>query len=538
MESGYWERITRQRMARRRLLKAGASISLGGAALALVGCGDDDDDGDGGGGEVPEGAGGGTVNIGLTSDLTGLEPHVTITDHTDSIWQIWERLTEYDSDLEPQGKLAESWEVNDDSTEFVFHLRENATWHTGRDFTSDDVNYNMLRVRDEAASFSLYKAQSEWYEDIEMPDDNTIVFRSSIPRPLTFDFIDWFNMGDQETLDDKTKAIGTGAYMLGEWRPGDQFNLLKNPTYWEEGRPLLDEQIFRVSLDPQTMVQQFETGALDIAKTPPLRDFVRWRDSDDYGTLVHGSPGSYYAFGFNTTWEPLADKRVRHALQWTVDRERFGSAVLLDTAQTFSLPWPEASLAYEEDKRNFFKRDLDKARELLDEAGVETIEGFTMLLVTDSPEHQELAEIWQADLDEIGISAEIELAEVADFVERINADPPNYNGVWMSASGRANAGAPITHFVTVSVLWATNGDNNTGFQSPEYTRLIDTILLESDRDVLKDLYSELNDLLLEESFIGFLGSLDPRVAYQNKVKNIGYFAGLPGFRYQDTYVEA
>jgi peptide/nickel transport system substrate-binding protein len=538
---------TRNLLSRRAALRRAVVAGGGAYGLALIAC-RGSDSGSGAtssgatSGSSPSAGGaapkpGGALRFGMLSDLTSLEPHVFITDHTDTIWQVWDRLTEYDTNLKPQPMLAKSWEINNDASQFVFHLREGVKWHSGREFTSDDVKWNLLRVRDASTGFALLKTMSDWYEGIETPDKHTIILKSSKPRPATFDFLDSFNLGDRESLEakDSKKAIGTGPFMLAEWRPGDKFNLKKNPAYWDSGKPLLDEQIYRVSLDPQTMLAQFESGALDVAKTPPIRDFVRLREDKKYQTLVHGSSGAYYALGFNTALPPFDDKRVRQALQWAIDRDRFTKVTLLGTVTPYTLPWPKGSIAYEEKKATYYKYDLDKARALLNEAGVRNLE-FGMILNPNTPELIEFAEAYQADVAKLGLKMNIEVVEVAIFVERINAKPPNYKGMWASGSSRSNLGAPITMITSTSVLWATNGINNTAYKSDRYTRVVDQLIVESDPAKQKQLYSELNDIIIDDSWIAMLAPRPPRVALRANVKGVRHFASLEGFDYREAWL--
>src|SRR5690606_13646875 len=110
-------------------MRGSALGAAGIAGAALIGCGDEDD-GDGtatttpGGATStqapatstaapPSGATGGVLRFAMLSDLTALEPHIGIRDHVDTIDQVWETLTELDANLEPQGRLFESWEIND-----------------------------------------------------------------------------------------------------------------------------------------------------------------------------------------------------------------------------------------------------------------------------------------------------------------------------------------------------------------------------------------------------------------------------------------
>jgi peptide/nickel transport system substrate-binding protein len=477
------------------------------------------------------------LRFGMSADLTSLEPHVFILNHTDTIWQVWETLTHYGEGLKPEGRMVKSWEINNDASQYILHLREGVKWHSGREFTSEDVKWNLLRVRDPSTGFALLKTMADWYDTVETPDKNTVILKSNLPRPATFDFFESFNMGDRESLEagNKTVAVGTGPFMLGEWRPGQRFNLKKNPNYWDTGKPLLDEQVYNVALDPQTALAQFESGALDVTIRPPIRDFVRYGQDKSYQALTHGSSGAYYAVGFNTSRPPFDDKRVRQALNWLIDRERFGKVILAGTIQPYSLPWPKSSIAYEENKVNFYKYDPQKAKQLLDAAGVRNLE-FGMIMTPENPELKEFAEAYQADVAKLGLKAEIEVSEVASFVQRINAVPPNYNGMWVANASRSNLGSPITMITSTSVLWSTNGINNTAYKSDRYTRVVNDLVVASDPAKQKQLYSELNDIILEDSWIGFLGPKPPRIALRANVRGVKHYPATEGFYYTDAWL--
>src|SRR5262249_7428064 len=148
-------------------------------------------------------------------------------------------------------------------------LRKGVQYHSGRDFTSDDVKYNLLRVRDPKIGAGTFVNQSNWFSAIDTPDKYTVVLRSEQPRPLRFDFFEYFNIVDREAMespDARSKAVGTGPFAFVEWVPGDHLQFVKNKSYWQSGKPYLDG--VRVSLlkDPQAMVTQLEGNAVDAIK--------------------------------------------------------------------------------------------------------------------------------------------------------------------------------------------------------------------------------------------------------------------------------
>jgi ABC-type transport system substrate-binding protein len=492
--------------------------------------------------------------------LTDLEPHVGITVHADTINMTWDALTNYDTELNPVGLLFESWEVNDDATEFVFHTRQGVNWHpfkgASREFIASDVIYNWDRVKNpESGGFGQLRTFINLYSGWEAPDDTTVILRADIPRPATFDGLIEQRQGLPEWLEDKANnpeaAIGTGPFMLGEWRPGDQFNMLRAPDSWHADETYLDEMIFHVSLDPQTAAQQFESGALQVVKAPAVRDWVRWRDGNEFQALRQEISGSYYGMGFNTTYEPFFDKRARQAMNWLIDRERFISTVMLDSTFSYSLPWPEASLAYDADKSQFFSFDLDKAKALLAEVGLQ--DGFDAEAVM-TPERSELiefSEIYQQDLAQVNVNLEIRPMEVAAFVELINADPPGQKGMWISNAGRTNLGSPVTMVNSTGVLWehrptegltrsdgAPIANNNTGYWSQEWFDVIEEINLTVDEEKLRDLYQTMNDIILEDSWIAFLASIAERYGAHQNVQGIVPKAALPGMELKSAWLDA
>ena len=113
---------------------------------------------------------------------------------------------------------------------------------------------------------------SNWWT-IDTPDKYTITLTSDTSRPLLFDYLETFNIIDQATAEGpngKTQAVGTGPFTLKEWVQGDRISLVKNPNYWQSGRPYLDAIEYTVLPDAQAMVAQLESGAIDMALNPPL----------------------------------------------------------------------------------------------------------------------------------------------------------------------------------------------------------------------------------------------------------------------------
>ena len=112
-----------------------------------------------------------------------------------------------------------------DQTKIKLNLRKGVQFHSGREFTSDDIEYNLLRARDPKNGFAAVVAPgSAWWTSIEKPDKYTIILTSEKPRPGVYDLLNFLRIQDKDVRegpDAATKVGGTGPFKWMEWVPGD-----------------------------------------------------------------------------------------------------------------------------------------------------------------------------------------------------------------------------------------------------------------------------------------------------------------------------
>ncbi|MDE3078028.1 MAG: ABC transporter substrate-binding protein, partial [Chloroflexota bacterium] len=316
---------------------------------------------------------GGTLQIGTVTDITQLEGHRLQGQNFTMLFPIFDRLTEYDDQLQPQPGLAESWEFSSDAKQLTLHLRKGVQYHTGRELTSDDVKFNILRVRDPKTGAAQMVTMGNWWSDIRTPDASTVILTSDQPRPAAFDFLEYLNIVDPVTLQGpkaQTTLVGTGPFKFVEWVTGDHLTLAKNPNYWQSGKPYLDQVTFRIGHDPQAVLTQLEARALDAMDAPPIEELAQLSRDAAYQVVKNAHPGGYTALLVNTAYPPLDKKEVRQALSYALDRQRYYQTVLKGNGAAQDLAWPSNSPAYEAAKNDRYAFDLSKAKALLASAGV------------------------------------------------------------------------------------------------------------------------------------------------------------------------
>ena len=425
---------------------------------------------------------------------------------------VYERLIDYDDQLNPKPMLAQSWQFSPDATQLQFNLRPGVKWHDGRDFTSADVKWSLERIADPKVAGGQWQRFSKWFTAIDAPDDHTVVLHLDAPRPTALDLFDQLNMVNQAAIaatNAASTAVGTGPFTLAEWRQGDSLIFNKNPGYWQTGRPLLDTVEIDITHDATALVVRLEAGGLDAISDPPLSDLARLNSDPNY-TVVLTQPG-YYSLGVNTqppgTTPMLQDKRVRQALNLAIDRQHFCQAVLLGLSEPWNLPWPTYSEAYEPTKQSVTAFDLDRARSLLQQAGLTDAQVEIIYRSTDA-ELAKWVQIYQADLAKIGVTATLKPLEAAAFTAATSTRQYQL---------QANTSAAAQyHPCTVFYFDAGIGRYFGGVEQAT----VDAVSSELDANKRRQLYSQMNDFVLDQSLDMVLGQTQRALIFPKHVHDL------------------
>ena len=468
---------------------------------------------------------GGTLRAGLVGDVGVINPHAIGPQPLQTIFSVWDRLIAYDASGKPQPMLAEAWDFSSDQTRLQFKLRRGVQFHSGRELTSDDVKWNLLRVRNPAVNANQFNKQSQWFTEIDTSDKYAVVLTLDRPRPSILDFFELFNIGDQATLDAPSGTdqqwIGTGPFKLADYRIGDHINFARNPNFWRSGQPYLDEFDVSIMRDGAAASVQLEAGALDLVFDPPAQDVTRWTSDARFGVYVNDKSGITGIMNMNTTVPPTNNKLFRQAIHYAIDRDRYVNTVLRKRGEARSLPWTSASPAYDANKNKHFTFDLDKAKSLIAQSG-EAISGpidFVYLTTEPPVGAGSLAQILQSDLASIGVTLNlrnIEFATLSDTMSNLKYTIA-YDAVF-----RYGEFEPSTGMTTSSQY---NYEKNfAGFKDEQYTQMVTASQVESDPARRQALYAQLNDFLLDQSFSAPLASNPPIIAASSKVHDVGWNA--------------
>src|ERR1700694_2721878 len=144
---------------------------------------------------------GGTLRFAQTANPVSIDGNSIAGGGSETAWLVFDRLTTYDMNLKPQPMLAESWDISSDYKQFKLNIRKGVQFHSGRELTSDDVKYTILRLRSPTVGSGILAGFSNWFSSIDVPDKYSVVLGADSPRPTFFDAIELFNIVDKDNVE-------------------------------------------------------------------------------------------------------------------------------------------------------------------------------------------------------------------------------------------------------------------------------------------------------------------------------------------------
>jgi peptide/nickel transport system substrate-binding protein len=415
--------------------------------------------------------------------------------------QVFSRLVYEDSDGNLQGDIAESWELSQDALKLTLKLHENVKWHDGQECNADNIVADYAYTQDasiaEDLSITKQVGLLEPISDVKAIDKYTVELTFKVPTAYFTEILDyWYiiRIDDKQDLNFMKKLpIGTGPFKIVEWKPKQYSSYSKYTEYHVQDLPYLDEWRF-VRLDKaETLLPNLQSKEVDGATSLPYAALHVIGSDPDFQSIK--SDSRVINMIVNTHLPPFDKKEVRQALSYSMNRQAMAQAETFGFATPTCTPWsyPE-SLAYREDLVMAYPFDLDKAANLLEQAGVTGLE--TTVHVTPAIPEKAAMLVWQADLAKIGVTLKVEEVEIARFLE-IGQDP-NLQGFGLQPwrNGRVLRDPAI--FMSTQGNYRGGKDNWTGWVNDELENLVQVGASEVDTEKRRAAYQRINEILVEE----------------------------------------
>jgi peptide/nickel transport system substrate-binding protein len=426
--------------------------------------------------------------------------------------KIFDGLVSYDFDLNPRPQLATRWTVSPDGLTIGFALRPGVFWHDGHPFTSDDVAYSLLEVW--RKYHSRGRSTFANVTDVETPDPLTVIWKLSKPAPYILSALSatesqilpkhLYAGTDVLTNPRNNAPIGTGPFRFAVWQPGSHILLERNPSYWDQPKPYLDQILIRILPDSSASAVALETGEIHLINSNylPYGDLDRLSQLPDIELDRRGSAyaAGISSFEFNLDRPLFRDQRVRQAFAHAIDRDFIVKNIWRGYGENATGPVPPSVTRFYTRDVPAYPFDLAAAAALLDAAGLKPDAAGMRFSLTLDPAPTadtltETAEFLRNSFGRIGIKVQIRNSDFASFVHRIYTDR-DFDTIVYSATAGPDPVIGVQRF-----YWSKNFkpgvafSNGSHYQSPEADRLLESAQVEIDPIRRRDLYWQFQQLV-------------------------------------------
>lgn len=439
-----------------------------------------------------------TLLIGNGSEPKSLDPHlVTGVPENRLIQGLIEGLIAFHptDDLLPEPGVAESWEHNDDFTEWTFKLRDDAKWSNGDPVTAGDFVYSWQRIlspvlgSEYAEMLYVLKGGEAFHKGettdfstvgVKAPDDRTLNVSLAGSTPYFLNMLkhySFYPVNPQVVekfggmLDRNSRwstlenYVGNGPFVLKEWKTNQVIRMTKSPTYWDADRVKLKQIDFFPIDNVASEETAYRGGQLHMTSTVSPDKIPMFQEKFADQLRIDPYLGSYF-FRINVTRKPFDNPLVRRALNLALDRQLLVDRVTKGGQAPATGFVPPGMSTYE--ASTAVGLDVKEARRLLAVAGYPGGKGFpkTEILINTSESHRKVAEATQAMWRKnLGINVGIYNQEWKVYLDsQSNLDFDLVRAGWI-----ADYAYPMTF---LSIFTAGNGNNDTGWANPQYDALI------------------------------------------------------------------
>jgi oligopeptide transport system substrate-binding protein len=461
------------------------------------------------------------LNLVFSAEPPSLHPALA-TDTTSGtvIQNIFEGLMTMENGV-PKEAAAESYEVSEDLLTYTFHLRD-ATWTNGDPVTAEDFAYSWKWALDpenlsEYASILYPIKGAEAYNlgegsvddlGVKVIDEKTIEVTLEAPTPYFLELTAFKTMYPvhQATQDAKgtwyaeaETIVSNGPYTLSEWVHNGNLVLTKSDSYWDKDNVKIDNVNIEIVESETAQMTKFDTEEIDFLGTnfgSVALDSIDRLKSE--GTLNVAEYSGIYWYKFNTTDKYLSNVNIRKALTLAIDRQGLIDNITKGEQQPALGIVPNAVEGFGDDEGYFKDADYETAKEYLEkglkELGLKDASELKIALSYNTSEaHAAIAQfIQQGWKSELGIEVTLDNSEWQVYLEQLNA--------FDYQIGRMGWIADYNDAYTFLEMYnsADNGNNDTGWENAEYTKLLKQSTTETDSAKRTEILKQAEAIMVEE----------------------------------------
>ncbi len=474
------------------------------------------------------------MNFGLSFTVDTLDPGATTFSGVEiMVGHVFDTLVKQ----QPLGtfhpSLATEWTVNEDATEYTFMLRDDVTFHDGTPFNAEAVKFTFDRIVDPETNSQMAFSFIGPYMESEVIDEYTITVRFSSPNAAFLDGLSHPQLGPvsptavAELGEDWgfSGIVGTGPFIFESYTPDSEVVLVKNPDYnWGSedvfgmtGPTSLDRLVFKLITEPSTRLAALESGEVDMIDSVPGLDVQRIDESEDFILSQFDQAGHGYSLMFNQQKAPTDELAVRQAIVQAIDVEIMQDIVYEGLGKPACSALTSIMFGWTDVYCQQLPYDPDAAAAILDEAGwvlneetgFRERDGETLTIAhwaPDRPLNVATSQFVQEDLSAIGIDFQLNIADIAAYLEVVRAGEHNTQQWWDTQTDPDGVFRTLYHSSN-----AGGGTNRNNYVNEEMDMMIDGAVGIGDLEARAAAYAEIQQKIADEAIMAFFN--DPVVLF-------------------------
>ena len=423
---------------------------------------------------------GGSITVGIPQDIEdSLDPHKSVAAGTKEIlFNIYEGLVKPDEEGNLNDAVAESHSISEDGKVYTFKLRNGVKFHDGTTVTAEDTEF---------LAYLTVAIVPEHVEDLE------------------------------------ADPVGTGPFHYVSRSPQENIVLEKFSDYWDtENQAYLDKVTFRIVKDSNAVVTNLKSGTLDMYARLSSTQTAQLAEDSDF-TIYDGGMNLVQALYLNNAVEPLNNVKVRQALCYAANRQEVLD-MIADGKGTIigSSMFPAFGKYYVPELSERYNQDIEKAKELLKEAGYPDGFELTITVPNNYQQHIDTAQVLVEQLKAIGVTAKIQQVEWDSWLSDVYADRKFQSTVVGVDAAYLTGRALLERFTS------TSSKNFINYSNEEYDKLYQQVKTSTDEEEQVELYKKMETLLCDDAANLYIEDMACEVALRSD---------FAGYRFYPLYVQ-
>ncbi|WP_022761676.1 MULTISPECIES: ABC transporter substrate-binding protein [unclassified Butyrivibrio] len=450
------------------------------------------------------------ITIGIPQDIDSMDPHIAQAAGTrEVLFNVYEGLVKPDQDGNLQPAIASEYTISEDGKTYTFTLREGVKFHDGSTVTAEDVKYSIERNAGTDGTDPLISAFSN-IDSVEIADDSTVVMTL---KEANTEFLAYMTVAiiPASNEDPEGNPVGTGPYKFVSRSPQENVILTKFDEYWGEPAYIKDITL-KVEANADSIVMDLEGGSIDMFARVTSAQMSQLSDKFD---VYEGTMNLVQALYLNNAEEPFNNEQVRQALCYAISPQEIMDFVSDGKGTEIgSSMFPSFGKYFDASLSETYNQDIDKAKQLLAEAGYPNGFDFTITVPSNYTQHVDTAQVLVEEFKAIGVNATIQEVEWNTWLDDVYTNR-NFQSTVIGVDA-----STLTAYALLSRFRSDAHNNFINYNDASYDAAFDAAVNATDDAEKTKNYKECEKILSETAANVYIQDL-PEFVVLNK-KFTGY----------------